>query len=322
MKNTFFSILFLSFFALTVKAQVPQAFKYQAVVRDAAGLVMANQNVGLKINLIQQDTVYIETHQATTNAFGLVNLEVGRGTVQIGDFSQIDWSFQTYIQVWLDATGGANYEIMGFTELLSVPYALYAANGGSSDDDADPTNELQTLSQTGSEVTLSNGGGMISVNDADADPANELELPANSQKGDLAYHDGTAWQRIAAGAPGAVLTIGADGLPIWYEPRQDFYGTYLATEICNGSITLSWTMTISAQTPGNFNEVSTNNLGDYGLTLPGTVDGNVMTINTTDPGSNITVNGTFTLTGNMLSFTYTASNSVATDNCTGTATKQ
>lgn len=54
---------------------------------------------------------------------------------------------------------------------------------------------------------------MITVNDADADPANELELPQDAEKGDLAYHDGTAWQRLPAGAPGTVLTMGADGLP-------------------------------------------------------------------------------------------------------------
>lgn len=154
-------------------AQAPQAFKYQAVVRDAGGQVLADQNVGLKINLIAGDTVYIETHNATTNAFGLVNLEIGRGMVQFGDFAQIDWKQTIFIQVSLDATGGTDFQIMGFAELLSVPYALYATEGGSK------------------------------------------ELPVDPQVGDIAFYDGSAWQRLAAGAPGTVLTMGEDGLPAW-----------------------------------------------------------------------------------------------------------
>ena len=134
---------------------------------------------------------------------------------------------------------------MGGSELLSVPYALYAANGGGADDDADPTselqdwstlpgipadiadgdqvddadadpaNEMQTLTQTGPDVTLSNGGGTISVNDADADATNEIELPTDAESGNLAYYDGQSWKRIPNGGAGQVLTLGDDGIPFW-----------------------------------------------------------------------------------------------------------
>ena len=48
---------------------------------------------------------------------------------------------------------------------------------GTADGDADATNELQTISKTGNEVTLSDGGGSFTdeVNDADADATNEIQ---------------------------------------------------------------------------------------------------------------------------------------------------
>ncbi len=176
MKNALYTLVFFSLFAFAASAQAPQAFKYQAVVRNAAGQVLANQNVGLRIRLTPADTsntLYAETHTATTNAFGLVNLNVGRGTVVSGQFDMVDWEQPVYIHLGLDLSGGAAYEEMGTSELLSVPYALYAANGGSS------------------------------------------ELPASPQTGDIVYYDGTAWQGLPAGAAGTVLTMGADGLPAW-----------------------------------------------------------------------------------------------------------
>jgi hypothetical protein len=78
----------------SVFAQSPEAFKYQAIARDAGGNVLANQNVSLKISILKtSDTgtpVYVETHYAITNGFGLVNLNIGGGTVVWGNFSNID----------------------------------------------------------------------------------------------------------------------------------------------------------------------------------------------------------------------------------------
>jgi len=172
------TIFLLLLFTFAAQAQAPQAFKYQAVVRNAAGTVLPNQQVGLRIRLTpaadSTTILYAETHIATTNAFGLVNLSVGRGTVVTGQFDTIHWAQPVSIHLGLDVTGGAAYQAMGASELLSVPYALYAANAAGS-------------------------GG----------------LPADAEKGDLLYHDGTAWQRLPAGAAGTVLTMGADGLPAW-----------------------------------------------------------------------------------------------------------
>ena len=112
-------------------AQAPQSFKYQAVVRDGSGEIIADQQVGLQVSILQSSTsgtpVYAETHTPTTNGFGLINLEIGKGTVVSGDFSGIDWGSDSYfIKIEIDATGGTSYTDMGTTQLLSVPYALHA----------------------------------------------------------------------------------------------------------------------------------------------------------------------------------------------------
>ena len=76
-------------------------------------------------------TVYQETFSPTTNAYGLVNLEIGSGTVVSGDFTTIDWSAGPYfIETAVDVTGGTSYAVMGTSQLMSVPYALYAKTSG------------------------------------------------------------------------------------------------------------------------------------------------------------------------------------------------
>ena len=113
--------------------QSPQSFKYQAVVRDASGNILPSQAVSFKISIIQTSpsgtVVYTERHSATTNEFGMVNLTIGGGTVLSGSFSSIDWGSGPYfLKVEFDPAGGTNYTVMGTSQLLSVPYALYAAN--------------------------------------------------------------------------------------------------------------------------------------------------------------------------------------------------
>ena len=130
MKNIY--TLFLALiFAGSLMAQTPQSFKYQAVARDASGEVVANQEMGMQISILQGSTsgtaVYVETFTPTTNKFGLINLDIGAGTVVSGDLTTIDWSSDTYfVKVEMDITGGTTYEEYGTSQLLSVPYALHA----------------------------------------------------------------------------------------------------------------------------------------------------------------------------------------------------
>ncbi|MBU2652155.1 MAG: metallophosphoesterase [Bacteroidetes bacterium] len=159
--------LILSFPGMT---QVPHAFKYQAVARDASGNVLVNQQVGIELGILAETAngtaVYKETHTAQTNAHGLISLEVGHGTVTLGDFSLIDWFAHDYfIEVAIDATGGSNYQVMGSSQLLSVPYALNAGNVANVNDaDADPTNELiQGAELSGTNLILNDAAGTHTV---------------------------------------------------------------------------------------------------------------------------------------------------------------
>ncbi|GAG86581.1 unnamed protein product, partial [marine sediment metagenome] len=129
MKKLFYSIIIL-LLSTTVFAQAPQSFKYQAVVRDVSGEIIADQQVSFQISILQSSAsgtaVYTETHGDSTNQFGLVTLEIGTGTTT-DDFSGIDWSNDAYfIQIEMDASGGTSYTLMGTSQLLSVPYALHA----------------------------------------------------------------------------------------------------------------------------------------------------------------------------------------------------
>jgi uncharacterized protein (TIGR02145 family) len=135
MKSSFFGLVFLSLCGHFLFAQSPGAFKYQAVVRDNSGVALSNKAVGLRLSILKNTaagtSVYSETFHPTTNEFGLVNLEVGRGNVIGGNFSSIDWSVGDYfIGVEIDINGGSNFQLMGTSQLLSVPYALYAKTAG------------------------------------------------------------------------------------------------------------------------------------------------------------------------------------------------
>ena len=170
--------------AITVLAQTPQAFKYQAVARDNAGNILNNQLVSFRLSILQGSstgiTVYSETHQPTTNDFGLTNLNIGTGSFVSGNFTSIDWSSGLYyLKIEMDPAGGSAYQFMGTSQLMSVPYALYSENTANTDDaDADPANELQIISKVGNTVTLSDAGGSFTdeIDDADADSANELQI--------------------------------------------------------------------------------------------------------------------------------------------------
>ena len=111
----------------------PQAFKYQAVCRDANGNPLINQAVNFKIGIIQGsitgNAVYTEYQLDTTNTYGVSNLEIGRGQVMGGSFSSINWANGPYyINLSFDPAGGTAFVSLGTQELLSVPYALYAGS--------------------------------------------------------------------------------------------------------------------------------------------------------------------------------------------------
>jgi hypothetical protein len=121
----------------TLFAQAPQKMSYQAVVRNTSNALVANSNVGIQISILQGSAtgtiVYSESHTSVTNANGLATLQIGSGTLVSGNFNSINWANGPYfLKTETDPTGGTTYSISGTTQLLSVPYALYAENSGSS----------------------------------------------------------------------------------------------------------------------------------------------------------------------------------------------
>ncbi|MDA9874073.1 hypothetical protein N9C25_07590 [Saprospiraceae bacterium] len=119
----------------SVFAQAPEKMSYQAVIRDAGNTLITDQAIGMQISILQGSifgaSVYVETQAPNTNNNGLVSIEIGSGTVVNGTFNTIDWSSGPYfIKTETDPTGGTSYTITGTSQLMSVPYALYAENSG------------------------------------------------------------------------------------------------------------------------------------------------------------------------------------------------
>ncbi len=152
--TTLFILLLIA--VLTITAQPPQAFKYKAIALDKSGRLILNQQVAMRISILKGSetgiAVYVETHTPFTNLFGIIELEIGKGTPELGTISAIDWGASDYyIKIEMDPKnkgkghGNEGYTVIGTSQLLSVPYALYAGNvQNNQDNDADPFNELIT----------------------------------------------------------------------------------------------------------------------------------------------------------------------------------
>ena len=124
-------LVFSIVFSVTVFAQTLEVFKYQAAVRNSDGELITNQNVTLRISIRDVSAngtiLYRETHNPITNAYGLVNINIGGGTPVSGSFESINWGINDkFISIDLDPNGGSSYISMGTTQLLNVPFSLHA----------------------------------------------------------------------------------------------------------------------------------------------------------------------------------------------------
>jgi len=196
------TVMLLMVSAIVLIGQTPTTFNYQAVLRNSEGFERPGATVSIELDIHQSSetgtVVYSETHSTTTNEFGLVNLEIG--SIDPVAFALVDWTAGPYfVEVIVDALS------MGVSELLAVPYALYAATANTviidavDDADPDPANELNTgVVLNGTYLEVSDAGGTIVedlsalVDDADPDPANELNSSLVLNGTDLVITDAGA----------------------------------------------------------------------------------------------------------------------------------
>ena len=187
MKKTlliFLSLLLVSS-ALT---QIPNKMSFQTVVRNSQGKLMVNNLVGVRFSVLQGSatgsSVYVETHQKSTNANGLITLQIGTGLVNQGVFSSINWAMGPYfLKTELDVNGATNYTINGTTEFESVPFAFHA-------------NTVKTLT---------NGVNLGDMNYWNG--SSWVPLSAGSQGQTLTFCDGKPTWTVGGICPGVVSSI-------------------------------------------------------------------------------------------------------------------
>ncbi len=256
-----FSLVLLS---ACLYGQTPQAMKYQAIARDASGNPISNQTVSLRISILQGSVsgtvVYTENHAALTNNLGLTNINIGLGTPVLGTFSGINWGAGTfYIKVEMDITGGVSYVDMGTSQLLSVPYAIYAENVHNA------PGHPHTLSLVGNNLSMTNG--------------NTVTLPTGlptGSSGNTLRHDGTSWvSNSLLSNTGTAIGIGTAF------PTSKLH---VLDDIIDKAVILTNNYTGSASKYGLFSTLSVDGMGaKYGVYS--TVTGN--------PSSNLTNYGVY-----------------------------
>ena len=207
----FYIFLCLAVASLTqLQAQTPQGFNYQATVRNTTGELIINSNVYFKFNVIQgaQTTVpvFTETHYVPTDDLGQVTLIIGEGTANTGVFSEIEWSLGSYfLGIELSIDGPNDYVAMGTTQLLSVPYALYAANSGNATATTPDLGSVLAQNNSASDQQIKNLQDPTEAQDAatkayiDALIANLQSQIDNTEAASVTDIDGNTYDYIAYG---------------------------------------------------------------------------------------------------------------------------
>ncbi len=219
-----YTILASLLLTLSMYAQSPEAINYQAVVRDGSGNIIANQSIGVQISILQTTAtgtvIFSETFTKTSNGFGLINLAIGNGTATIGTFAGIDWSIGPYfVKTAVDVAGGTSYVDMGTSQLLSVPYALYAKNSGDS---------------KWEDATLGIGyvGGNVGIGTLDAGISSQFLVASNALNPDYSminmtneHPDGSTKLSLSSdpvNGVNKVLTLGINNSNSAYGPDEAF----------------------------------------------------------------------------------------------------
>lgn len=238
-----YSFITVLLFSISVWSQAPQKMSYQAIIRNSNNTLITSTPIGMRISILQGSTsgtaVYIETQTPLTNANGLVSLEIGSGTPVTGTFSTIDWATGPYfIKTETDPTGGTTYTITGTNELMSVPYALFSANGTPGPQGpigltgaTGPSGLLPAGSATGNTPywngldwvvdnnNIFNAGGNVGI--GTDNPSAKLEVIGSIKTDNF---------RMTTGAgTGKVLTSDANGNGSWQNPSNVAFSVFQTT---------------------------------------------------------------------------------------------
>jgi hypothetical protein len=231
MKRNLIVLVTALLIAISSIANPTNGFKYQAIVRNNQGAVLENSAVLLKVSILQGAengaSVYSEEHQVTTNSFGLINLVIGNGTNPAGNFNAINWSADSYfLKVEMAISPGTNFELLGISALLAVPYALHAETvTNNADADADPLNEIQVLDLTGATLSISQSNSVdftplitnISDNQTLSLTDDQLSITNGNQVDLVLYKDNTDEQTLSLEGDSLAITNGNKILL----PKQD-----------------------------------------------------------------------------------------------------
>jgi uncharacterized protein (TIGR02145 family) len=320
MKNiTLHSTLCFLLLTLVGNAQTPpNAFNYSAVARNAAGQPIATTTIGIQVTILKTSPTgasqYSENHFVNTDAYGLFNLVIGAGAVQSGSMATIDWSNDNYyLKVGMDAAGGTNFLTMGTTQLLSVPYALYAKSAGSVSGGAGFSGNYNDLTNTPTIPTVptnvsafTNDAGYVSTLNDD-DPTNEIQQLSVSATGDTLHLQNGGFVIIpgisAANAPVQLATL----------TTSTVSSITNTTAISGGNITNGGGAAITARGIVWSTNQNPNLASNLGFTNDGTGTGNFasnlagLTANTTYYARAYATNSAGTAYGNELSFTTASS---------------
>jgi len=256
MKKIYLLIAAVFLSAASIMAQAPAKMSYQATIRNSSDFLVSNSTIGMRISILEGSasgtTVYAEIQVPTSNANGLVSIEIGEGTVESGDFSAIDWANGPYfIKTETDPTGGTNYTITGVSQLLSVPYALYAKTSGSSI--PGPQGPAGTDGESAYEIAVNNGfpGTEEEWLESLQGPQGEAGIsgqgvPTGGTAGQvLSKVDGTdyntAWVTPASGGGARLQLFATSTTPQAKNPYAYNRYTFNFNNVVSGENSASWT---------------------------------------------------------------------------------
>lgn len=154
------ALMFLCGVNLSAQSTAARGMNYQAVARDAAGQVIANHSIALKVALVSksadQTEYYSETHQVTTDQNGLFKIVIGEGKAANGQFVDVPWAKdQVWLNIAMDNNGGKNFTLVSSAKLLSVPYAYHATTATQL---VDPTSAIELPQEKNQSIYWTTGG--------------------------------------------------------------------------------------------------------------------------------------------------------------------